>query len=208
MPATEGDRKVLVAQPLELPVSRRLHGRQQFFDAQRVVQSSEQRLVTPVRERIEAADVRGKVGRRDAILVVEDSAAQDVEQHVGMVMRRNGLLGRALEPVRGGDDAREVVATRRDGLIHLEGDGARIVQLADEVDDLSLRAFDIGDQSPASRLAARKHETAGQEIGAPDAPLALLCRQWPAEPEVVQLPRREQHRRRIEPEPVHHIGAE
>ncbi len=95
------------------------------------------------------ADVAGEFGTQYPVLVVEDPAAEDVEQHVGVVMRRHGFLGCQLEPVCGSDDARQFVAARVDRTRHgLRGSGG-IRKLPQEIADLTLGALDIGYELPS-----------------------------------------------------------
>jgi hypothetical protein len=156
--ATESDRQVLVAEPFQLRVTGLLHGRQQVLRRKRRIEAVQQLTVTFVDARIEMADKPAEIGGRHPVLVVEDSAAKDVEQHVGVVMRRHGFLGRGLQSVRGCHDACQFVAARLDRARHGLGRIGRIREPPDEIEDLPLRPPDIGDDLPAPRLAGPKHE--------------------------------------------------
>ena len=149
MASTEAEREVLVAESFQLRVASLFRCGLQVLHRKCRGQAVQQRSVTLVDARIEMADVQREVGRRHAVLVVESSAAEDVEQHVGVVMRRHGLLGRGLESVRGSHDARQFFAARVDGVRHGECRSGRIREVPDDVDHLRLGSPDIGHDLPS-----------------------------------------------------------
>ena len=61
--------------------------------------------VAVVHDPVLLVQVRGKVPERDAVPVLERTAAHDVEQHVGEVVGRRGFVGGHLEPVGARDTA-------------------------------------------------------------------------------------------------------
>ena len=208
MTATEGDRQVFVAQPFQLRIAGPPGRRQQALDRHRPVQSAQQLAMALVYPPVEQLDVPREGGGRYPVLVVEDSAAQDVEQHIGVVMRRHGLFLGRLEPVGGRDDARQLVAARLDGLRHRLRDAGRIRQRADELHDLPLGLLDIRHDLPASGFTAGKHEAGALEIGAADPALAVFPDHGPSAAEFFELQRREQHGGSVQAEAIDDVGPE
>ena len=106
VPSAEGDRQVLAGESLELRVPEFLDP----FDEVEVVELGGQGFecfaMLLEQTAIEHLNRTPEVSTRDPILIVEDSAAKDVEEHVCVVVRRDSLFSGRLESVCRSHDSR------------------------------------------------------------------------------------------------------
>ena len=153
--AAECNGKVFVAEPLQLRIAVRPDLRDQLIEVERIREAAEQGLTARVNAPVEMPHGLREVARRYVVLIVENAAAQDIEQHVRIMMAADGFLCRYLEAVACGHDAREFVVAHIDGT----GDGALDIGFAQQPvskrHDLGLRLLHVGHELPMLRLARR-----------------------------------------------------
>ena len=148
MAAAEGYRQVLVAETLQLRVAVRPDHRDKLMEIDLLRQFFEKVLVALMRTAVEVPDRSREVARRDVVLVVEDTAAQDIEEHVRIMMRCDCFLGRHLEPVCGSHDACEFVIAHIDGSGYGIFDVGLTAQPVAQLYDPGLRLLHVGNDTP------------------------------------------------------------
>ena len=174
MATPERDRQVLVTKTLELAIVLRFHLRQQLGELDGLRQRIQHLPVTFVHGAIEGTDRVPEVLRGNVVVVREVTAAQHVEQHIGVVPNSDVLLGRCLEAVTHRHDLRELVGTFRDRLPDGGRKSGRLGEFVAQRDDVRLAELDVGNDLPAAVAFRRQLERLVHQERAADAALVRL----------------------------------
>ena len=130
--AAEGQRQVLVRQPLQVRVLLLARQRQKAAVQQRFGQRVEKRGLPLGHRAVGLADERLEVGAGNLVAAVGDSAAHDVEQGVREMPVRAEIVAGELEAVGGGHDANQVARAALDVLVKLRAQVLRRLEEADQ----------------------------------------------------------------------------
>ena len=179
-----------------------------FGERQLMRQAVQQRLVALEDAPIEVPDGIAEVACRDIVLVVEQAAAQYVEQDIRVVVDRYVFLGSKLECVTAGHEPRERVRARADRLLDCRRDGRRRAQLPAQCSDLCLGFFDVSDDLPAFRFTAVERDRRVDEVSASDTSLMPFLRDGGTTAKLLDLPGRHEHGRRFQAQAVDNVSLE
>ena len=157
---------------------------------------------------VEKSDGAREVPSGNAILVVEDAAAQNVEQHVGVVMHRHGLLGAGLEAVAARHDAPQFVSAAFDRAGYRLAQARGLAQLVAQRHDLALAALQVGNDLPLGGAAGRQFQPAAEQVGTADAAPVQLRHERLPQAKRFELRGRQQHHGTFQPKRKHGGGLE
>ena len=145
------------------------------------------------------ADERAEVGPPEAVPVVEDAPAHDVEQDVHAVARRGVGVGGGLLPVRGRHQEPEAAGARVHVLAHARGQGLWRGQRLVQRDHVGGVLLDLGHEVPRPRLARGQREVGVHEVGPAPRPHQGLWRQRPVPAEGLHLLGGQEHVGAVQP---------
>ena len=146
--APEGDRQVLVTQPLQLQVTGFAGLVEELARGQGIRQAIEQDPVAQEDGAIERADRPAQIAGVDRVLVMEHAAAEDIEHDVRIVVGRDGFFVGLLEAVAAGGDPGQRVGSVPDGLPNVGCHRCPVCQLVTQGDDLALRQIRVRHDLP------------------------------------------------------------
>ena len=182
--AAEGDGQVAAHEAGQLRVALRVGLVQQPSERDPFGQPGEPGLVALADDPAVVAEIGDEVSLRDVVVGLEGPAAHDVEEHVGLVVRRGRLVGGDLGRVGCSETALHLRLVRHEGL--LEGDAqllVRGVELVHQLEDRPMVVPGIGHRVPIARSVWRELQLVGREVRAHDAAHLRLLGQLATAPE-------------------------